>query len=358
MLKKKLAMLLAVVMMLGCLAGCGGDKKEDPAPSAPEQSTETPKDAEKVDPIVYRVSSQAADGQPIDVGLDTLAQLVEERTEGRVKIEVFPGGTLGTEGEMRDMVEEGTLDMCSIGYTIISNWYKELYLPQMLFGFASVEECLAIMEGEFGQKYFNEPLMNEHGIRALDQWGMAPRILMSKKPVRTLEDLKGLKLRIPSGLPVREESYKRLGAMTVSLGLADTYTAISQGVCDAVELPIDSLAAYHFNEECKYLTFTNHMIYSNALLMNEDNFQKMSAEDQEIFLQCVEEAGTAMSDNLNGSVDGIYEAFKADGVELIELSDAEMKKFQDVITPLYDEYMGEWGETAYNDFMAAMDKIR
>lgn len=349
-MKKAISLLLCSALFLS-ICGCAsndkpasGNNKEDPSSTA--------------DPVVFKLGHAAGDGQPFDNGLDLLAETVETKTEGRVKIQIFPSSTLGSETELRDMVKEGSTDMCAIGYTICSAWYTELYLPQMLFGFDTQDELMGIMKGEWGQKYFDEPMLADHGVRVLDQWPQAPRLLMSKDPVRTLEDLNGLKLRTPSGIPVREESWTNLGAMSLSLALADAFTSINQGVCDAVELPIDYLYSYHFNEQCKYLTETNHLIYSNTILINEESFNKISEADQAILLECVEQAGLAATEELSTVSEQYYAEFEADGVEIIKLSDEELAKFKDVIAPLYDKYMSEWGTEAYDDFVSSLDAIR
>lgn len=349
-MKKVLALVLAVVMLIGCCA-CGTPSN---TPTNNDSGNTTP----AVEPVVLKVGHTANDGQPLDNGLDYLAEQVEKRTEGRVKIEVYPGSTLGSDTEMRDLVASGTIDMCSFGYTTVGNWYKELGLPQMLFNLKNEQELLGIIKGEWGEKYYNEPLLKDHGIRVLDQWPQGPRLLMSKRPVRTLEDLNGLKLRTPAGIPVREESWTRLGAMTLSLALSEAFTSISTGVCDAVELPIDYLASYHFEEQLKYLTMTRHIIISNALLINEKSWQKISEADQKIFQECVAEAGAAVAKELSDLSVSIQEEFKKAGVEIIELSDTELAKFRAAIEPLYEKYMNDWGQTAYDDYVKAMDAIR
>ncbi len=350
-MKKVLALVLAGIMLIACCA-CGQTNSNNT--SNGNKGNEAP----AVTPVVFKVGHTANDGQPLDNGLDLLAQEVEKRTEGRVKIEVFPGSTLGSDTEMRDMVEKGTIDMCSFGYTTVGNWYKALGLPQMLFNLKNEKELLGIIKGAWGEKYYNEPLLKEHGIRVLDQWPQGPRLLMSKRPVRTLEDLNGLKLRTPAGIPVREESWSKLGAMTLSLALSDAFTSISTGVCDAVELPIDYLASYHFEEQLKYLTMTRHIIISNALLINEDSWKKVSEADQKIFMECVEEAGAAVANELASLSTSIQDDFKKAGVEIIELTDEELAKFRATIDPLYEKYMDDWGKEAYDDYVKAMDAIR
>lgn len=307
---------------------------------------------------VFKLTHNAGNGQSIDVATKFLADEVKKRTNGRVEIEVFPNNVMGPEVACRDMLVEGTTDMISIGSPVLSSWSAAVQLMQVLYSIENEQELMAIMTGEFGQKYFNDRFLKNQKVRILAQWPQAPRHLMTKRPVHNLADLKGIKLRTTSGVPVQEAGWTKLGAMTMSLALDEAFTAIQQGVCDAVEMPVEFLHGFRFHEELKYLTLTSHIFYTNALMINENSWKKLSPEDQKILTEVVAEA-TALAKKVRDESNAvIFENFKKAGVEIIELKPADLAAFRERVAPLYTELTKYWDQESYNDFMAAQKKFR
>jgi len=339
-------------------AQSSGASSETKTETKTETKSEAPAAAPAADPIVLRMAHNTATGQPSDVGAETLAKLVEERTNGRVKIEVFGNNILGSELACRDMMMDGSIDMVSTGSGNFASWFSAHNLPLMLYAFSSEDVMYNVLTGEtFGQKYINEPMLKELNLRILDQWIQAPRQLISKKPVRSMDDLKGLKLRTPTGFAIWDAAWGNLGVMAVANSLDEVYTALQQGVIDAVEIPIDYIEGYKFYEEAKYLTLTYHLYYTQFVVINENSFQKLSPEDQQILQECVLEAGNAVNDTRINSEERIFQTFRDAGVEIIELDDAELARFSEAIDPLYDKFSGDlWDEQAAADFKLALEQ--
>jgi TRAP-type C4-dicarboxylate transport system substrate-binding protein len=317
-----------------------------------------PSPLQAADKVVFKLTHNAGNGHSIDVAANYLADEMSKRTNGRVTVEVFPNNVMGPELACRDMLVEGTTDMISIGSPVLSSWSSAIQLMQVLYSIANEDELMEIMNGEFGRKYFFEPFLKNQHVRILAQWPQSPRHLMSKKPVRTLDDLKGVKIRMTSGVPVQEASWTKLGTMTVPLALDEAFTAVQQGVCDAVEMPIEFLYHLRFHEELKNLTLTYHILYANTLMINENSWKKLTSEEQKIMTDVVAEASDLARKTRDEAAAGIMADFKAAGVEVIELAPADMQAFRDRVAPLYSELTKFWDEQAKVDFMAAIEKIR
>lgn len=356
-MRRILALVLVCLFSVSLLAGCGSTESSTEAP-ADSGKTEAPAKAEKVDPIVLKLSHNAAAGQTIDLGCEHFAKAVAEKTDGRVEIQIFPNNVLGSEVATRDMIREGSIDMVAMGMASLATYTDTINLLNMLYLFESEEEMMAIVKGEFGQKYLYDCYLETQGVRLLDQWPQSPRLLEASKPVDSVESLNGLKLRTPAGIPTWEAAWTSLGAMCLSLALDEAYTAIQQGVCDGVEMPLDFLYNYHFHDVCKYLTYTEHNRYVQQIMINENSWQKLTPEDQAILQACIEEAGIYATQLRDENDVKMLEELKAAGVEVIELTPEAQKGFMDLTAPLFEEYSDQWSEEAYTDLMAALEEFR
>ena len=310
-------------------------------------------------PITFKLAHNQAENHPVNLGAAKFAELVKERTGGRVMIDVFPANVLGPESATRDMIKDGTLSMVAMGGPSLSPYGGAVDLTSMLYGFRSEDEMLAVLEGDFGQKWFYKAFIKDHGVRVLDQWPMLPRVTMSKKEFQAITDLKGVKIRVVSGIPVWERSWSALGAMTVALSLDECFSGIQQGVADAVEGPLDQHFFFSFQEVTKYLVRTNHNYYTQMILINESVYQKLSPEDQKILEQSAKDAGKLFYSERNRLAEEIQQKMVKDfGIKVIDQTDEEIKGFMDAVQPLYEQLMNMWGKECLEDFTAAIKAYR
>ena len=343
---KNLSLTVLCVLMMTVMSGCGDGGNEGKSSGNAAKK------------ITLKLTHNAGAGQSIDLATAFLAEEVKKRTEGRVEIQVFPNNVMGPEVACRDMLVNGTIDMTAMGAGILSNWSGAIQIVQCLYAFENEDELMAIMTGDFGRKYFYGPFLKEQNVRVLAQWPQSARQLISKKPIRSVNDLSSLKLRTPSGIPVWESGWGLMGVMALSLALDEVFTGMQQGVCDAVEMPLEFIRAYRFAEEAKYLTMTNHIIYTQFLLVNENSWKKLSEEDQKIMAECIKDAGEFAKSKRIEADQQILAEFERDGVEIIQLDPETMAEFQKKVEPIYTELMSLWTEEIYSDFMAAINSNR
>jgi TRAP-type C4-dicarboxylate transport system substrate-binding protein len=336
---------MSVMVSIGCSRGGSG--------ASASNANEAPK-------VTFRMSHNAAAGQMIDLGCEILIKALNEKTNGRIEIQVFGNNVLGSEIACRDMLAEGSLDMSIMGSGAMQGWFRATNLPLMLFAFNTPEELAAVWQSpEFGQKYFIEPMLKEHDIRTLDYWRESARQLISKRPVRSLSDFKGLKLRLPSGRSGKEAGWFDLGIMALSLSLDEALTGMQQGVCDAVEMPVDFIYGYRFHDEAKYVTMTNHSFSTRLVLINENQWSKLSAEDQNILADAIKETGIKTNDVRLSADEKIMKEFAASGVEVIEFTAAQLDELRNQVEPRYEININDqWSEEEYKDFLFVMKKIR
>jgi TRAP-type C4-dicarboxylate transport system substrate-binding protein len=345
--KRILVFLFVLVLCVSQLVGCSSNSN-----SSNSSSSGTDKK------VIYKLSHPQADGHPIDVAADKFAELVAERTEGRVEVQVFPANMMGAESVTRDMIKQGSIDIVLLG-SAANNYNNAIYLPSAFYLMHNIEETdYMLYESDFAKKYMYDAWLKNDNVVLLDSWTQSPRQTMSKKPFRTPEELSKIKLRVPAGIPIWEQSWNKMGAMTVSLALSDAFSALQQGVCDAVEGPIEQLSFNSFQEVAKNLILTEHNYYSYQGLINADSLNKLSEGDQKVIRETMIECGDYADQLRDENVNKLIEDMKADGVTVIELTDAEKAVFAEKANEAVIDNMDQWGEEAYNEFMAEIEEFR
>lgn len=373
-LRRGILLSLAFLLILSLFAACGKAAEEPPetgsaAPEATTSSSNAPTETAKANsddeaianfkPVTWKLSYNAAAGQPMDVALIDFAEKVKERTEGRVTIELYGNNILGPDTSTSEMAVEGTIQMIAIGDGFLNKFNPVLDLAGMSFLFRSREELLDSYLGEWGQKYLYEPFIENQGLLMLDCWPQAERMLISTKPVTCLADLKGVKVRVPSGIPLYDACWTAKGALTTSLALSDAFTGMQQGVVDAVEMPLDFIYNYRFMEVAKYVTETKHIVYGQIIFVNEDAYNLLLPADQEIIQEEVKAAGVYATQLLDENVDNIkQDMINNYGCTFYELTDEQRAEFENVVAPLYDTYMNNWGAECYDELMDSLSKFR
>jgi tripartite ATP-independent transporter DctP family solute receptor len=227
----------------------------------------------------------------LGAGATVFADEVAKRTQGRYRIEQYPNSALGGEVEMLKAVQLGTVDMAFITGAPLPNFVPEVGVFNIPFLFRDVNHAHAVLDGPIGQSYLakfgNKDLIalawGENGMRQLTN---------SKREIRTPEDLKGLKLRVPQS-DVMLAGFKALGADVSPLPFPLLYGALQSGEFDGQENPIATIQASKFNQVQKYLTLTGHVYDPAILFMSADSFDDLSAEDKRIFVEAAKMAGEA-----------------------------------------------------------------
>ena len=293
-------------------------------------------------------------------GVDDFAAYVKEKTEGRIDIQTFPAGQLGGERSMAEQVQSGTLQIASITTAVLQNFVPQAAIMDMPFIFPNRATAYATLDDQevqdkifsyFPKKGFVGIGWTENEIRDFGN---------SKRPVRTPEDVKGLKIRVMNS-PVFLDTFKALGASPVGIPFPETYNALQAGVIDAQENPVLTMVLVKFTEVPKYVTMTQHSVTECAIIVGIDYWESLSDADRQIFREAAKIAtdtnrkvNAELHNKLPKSEISIEEYAKANGVEVIHLTDAERESFREAVQPVWDKYRKKFGDDLF-DFM--LDKI-
>lgn len=354
-MKRFLAALLSILMIFA-LCACGQTEPpqetnsgSDPQGEQQEQGDYTV--ATSTDKYNLKFSSSAADGTAWTTGCQKFAELVEQRTNGNVKITVYPSDQLsgGNQSKGLEQVMSGIDDMdahSNVTYTVYDESYGVISLP---FLYSKVEDADAIIaEGGPGYEIYRKMLEKDNLVLlGIAENGM--RQLTTNTPVYKPADLKGLKIRIP-GINMYLSIFGALGANAQTMNFSELFTALQQKTVDGQENPVDLIDTNKFYEVQDYITMWNYSYDVIFFVVNKDLYDSMPADYQKILKECGQEA-CAYEIELNRSrTDEQLANFKANGMEVIYPDEQAVAEFRTMCEPVFDTYGEIFGDEIVNAF--------
>jgi len=270
---------------------------------------------------------------------------VEEKSNGRIKFDFFHSGILGSEMEMVEQMQVGTIATARIGQPLgsLSEAYMVFNLP---FLFSDAEHMLKVANSDRFRELTEEKMLSE-GIRVLGIWWLGVRDLYTKKPVKKVEDVSGMKLRTWQDKYV-VESWKRLGAIPTPLAFGEVYTSLQTGVVDGAEGWAASYNANSFYEPATYLTKIGYINIFAGLCISEKIWQKLPMDLQKLIKESAQENSKFALEYFSDKKNDIYETSRKNGATVIEVEDIE--KWKKMIEPVYEDFANEFGDE-YRDLI-------
>lgn len=254
-------------------------------------------------------------------------ELLKEKTDGEVKLTLFPDSTLGNAQTMIGAVRGGTIDLEMSGSPNFSGLVSNLNVIDIPFIFKNREHAYAVLDGKIGQGLLKE--LEDQGLKGLAFWEVGFRSFTnSKHPVTSPDDIKGLKVRTNQN-PMYIEAFSLLGANPVPMPLSELYTALETRAVDAQEHPIGIFWSVKLYEVQKYLSLTNHGYTPLIVVMNKAKFDGLSPELQQAIVESAQEAGKYQRQLNLDNEKGIIDQLKKEGVEVIE--EVDNKPFKAII---------------------------
>lgn len=345
-MKKTITLILAVVLIFSFgLAGCAPKPAAPAEPAQPGEPAAPP--AEK---LSLKMSTTTADTSSWTIGAKKFAELVNERTNGRVEIKVYPNEQLagGSQGKGIEMLMSGAIDFTyhsNIIYSIADERFGVISLPWLI---PDIETADAKLSGPGGEAI--NKLLLEKGIVGLGFGENGFRqVTNNVRPIVTPDDMKGLKIRIP-GIKMFISLYKALGADPIAMNFGEVFTALQQKTIDGQENPTDVINSSKINEVQKYMTVWNYSYDAIILGMNKKLFDSLDKETQDIIVQAGKEA-CEFQRNLNRELSAKQtEDFISKGMEVNELTLEQMKPFKEKVQSVYDEYEPIMGKELIDSF--------
>lgn len=337
---KRLAIVLSLIMAFSVfLSACGSSpapaKSSAPASSAPASSAPAPA---KEEPKV--VTLKAVTNNPKNSGhyrgLEIFKKLVEERTSGKVKVELYSDGVLGDEEQMFEGMKMGTVDVMMAAAAKAANFVPELDLYSPPYTFKNWDHMKAVITSDVNEK-IAKATKDRTGHTYLGVFTDGVRNIFTRKPVKTLAEMKGIKLRTMTG-PNETNSWKALGTNPTPLAYTELYSALQAGVVDGAENSMTSLLGMKFHESCKYVLRSEHNFLTLPFFISSKALEKLPADLRDVVIKagkdtCVEQIDMAIKfDKENEEV-----LKKQHGVTVFEMSKEDKDKAIELCKAVQEE---------------------
>lgn len=295
-------------------------------------------------------------GHPQDLGAKRFAELVAKASGGKMQVKTFPGGVLGGDLQNVSAVQGGTLEMTNLNAGILSNHVKELGVFDLPFLFANAAEADAIADGPLGRRLLD--LLAGKGLIGLDYWDLGFRNLTNnRRPVATVEDITGLKIRVIQS-PIYIDMFNALGANATPIAFPEVYGALETRTIDGQENPFTTIRASKLYEVQKYLSVTNHIYNPMALIMSKKFWDTLSDDEKKIITDASREATKYQRQVSRQQADEALADLKKAGMQVTELSPAELAKMRDKVKPVVDKQAGSIGVDVVKDVNSELARLR
>jgi tripartite ATP-independent transporter DctP family solute receptor len=283
-----------------------------------------------------KFATQNPKGHPIVLGMEKFKEIVESKSGGKIKVNLFPGGTLGSDQANVSAMQGGTLEMVSMNSGILNSQVKEFAIFDFPFMFPNEAVADVVVDGAFGQKMHAK--LQDKGLVGLGYYELGFRqITNSKRPITKVEDLEGLKLRVIPN-PINVDWVKALGANPTPLPFPEVYSALEQKAIDGQENPITVINANKFYEVQKHVVISNHQYNPQSVLMSKKFWDGLSADQKKIVADAVAVSAKYQREQARGLVASALDNMKKNGMQVTQFSDAELAKLRDKLRPVTAKY--------------------
>ena len=276
------------------------------------------------------------DSHPYALGMNKIGELVSEKTSGAVTLDVFNNSQLGSERDLIEGLQLGSLQMTCTSSAPLAGFTDAFLVFDLPFIFETSEQARAVMDSEVGMEILHS--VDEQGLKGLAWFENGFRnVTNNVRPITVPDDLKGIKIRTMEN-QMHMAAFQIMGADPTPMAMGDVFTALQQGTIDAEENPVPIIATNKFQEVQKYLSMTGHLFSPTPVFIAKDYFEALPAEYQTAVQEAATEAAPYQREQIDEQNVSGLEELTNDGMEANE---PEKAPFQEATAPLYDEYIKE-----------------
>ena len=343
-MKKVLAMLMTFVMVLS-LTACGGSS--DSTSDSSGSTSDTPSDSSET--YTLKFGHDQPEDNYFNVAAEKFAELLHERSDGRITVEVYPAAQLGSEATMLESLSMGTLD-----FQISSSSNAAVYVPELAamscsYLFNDLDHLTRVAYDEEFQQYWRDLVAEgNNGFQLMSLFPATPRHLYTTFPVDNLAALKGRKIRVMSA-PIESTVWGALGAKPTTVNFGEVYTALQTDLVEGAENSISSYYSAKHYEVAPYLNLTYHQYAILEMWVSDAVKDKLPADLYELIIPTAVDAAKAGLEYANDVENSLVEEMVANnGVTVVE---PDISEFKEVILPIQDENVKELGCEWVLDFI-------
>lgn len=335
--KKLLCAVLSLVVAGSMLlAGCGQkDAKQ----------TDGKKEGAK---YKFRLAESNPAEHPVTLGDKKFAELVAERSKGRITIDVFPGAQLGEEKAVLEQVQLGAIEFTRVSSSPLGEFNKQMSVFSLPYIFDSEDHMWKFLKGEMGEKMLDD--LQKSRMKGLAYYTAGARSFYSVKPLTSIDSLKGLKIRVMQN-KINMEMVAALGASATPMPAGEIFSALQTGVIDGAENNYPTFVAQNHYQAAKHFIIDAHQRIPEVLLISKIAWDKLSPEDQKLIKQAALDSVSYQREVWVKTEKEAEDKIRANGVTITEVKD--LKPWQATVKPVIDKYGADFKEA-----LDGIDKAR
>lgn len=303
-----------------------------------------------------KLSYVTAKDSPYGLGVTKFADIVAQKSGGKIKVRGYSDGQLGAEVQSISAAQGGVLEMALVSTAATTGNVKEFGLFDLPFLFAEEKEAYAVLDGAVGKQLLDK--LTDKGLVGLCYWEVGFRhVTNSKHPVTKLEDLKGLKIRTIQN-PVFVDVFNTLGANASPMAFTEVYTALESKALDGQETPYNVIYTSKFHEVQKYLSATKHIYGPGVVLVGKKFWDQLTGDEKQVLQDACAEARDyerKASKDMDAKVLG---EMKAKGLQVNDISPEERARMVEKVKPVVEKFTGVIGPDLVKQTYAEIDKAR
>lgn len=287
------------------------------------------------DKVELNVGYENNPTEPFGQGVQKWKELLEERSGGTMTINIYPNSLLGSKDDLMDQMVAGE-PVCTLtdGAFFADRGVADMGIVFAPYLFETWDQAFKLNDSKWYQEQSQKVMENAHLKIIAANWKYGARHTLTNKPVNKLEDFKGLKVRVPTNI-IQVKGFEVLGATPTPMALGEVYTALQQGTIDGVENPLPVLYNGKFQEVAKYLLLDGHVFNVTNLVVGEDFWNSLSADQQKMLVDTCKEAGVYQNGVIDKMEAELIEKFKAEGVTVVDPSPEFKKSLFDAAQKFY-----------------------
>lgn len=309
--------------------------------------------AEAQEKMRLRFAHPAEETHPAHLAAKLFKYMVEERTEGRIRIDIYPANMLGSPPEFTEQVKLGVTDMSLSTSGQLQLWVPEYAVVMLPFVFNGYEHAHRVMDGPAGD-YMAE-LAAKEGFVIVSNWEWGFRqITNNKRAIHGPDDLRGMKMRVPPEMQL-QAMFETLGSVVTEVAFPELYMALSQGLVNGQCNPLPTIYHHKFYEVQKYLALTNHVYNNEIHVVSAKTWEKLSEDDRVVIEQASKLAGAYMRQLVMEGEEKLIEKLKEKGMIVTQPDPEPFRKLMD---PAYERIAEFAGKASTERFLQFAEEAR
>lgn len=330
---KKLLLLFVGVLLVSALAACSSNGDESS------------------DSKTLRMAHNLSEDHPIHIALTSFAEDVEEKTEGTIKFNISPNGILGSETEVLEQLQSGSVDITKVSAGALDSFSEEYSVFSLPYIFTSQEHYREVMESDIVQEIYQST--KDKNFIGLSYYDSGARSFYTKdKQIETPEDLKGLLLRVMDS-NTAIEMVKLLGGTPTPLAYGEIYTALQQGVIDGAESNPTALTTGQHGEVSKAFSYTEHTNIPDIVVISTKTWDSLTEEQKQAMKEAADESRKEHTELWEVAMEEAVTEAKNMGVEFYEV---DKEPFIEKVQPLHEKYSENARITEIINFIKGLDQ--